>query len=75
VTQICRYFAEHNFLVPGRGKLLLCLIEHHAMKTRGVIVQLCVITEFMIGSSTKSKNNIQGGSNMTGTNCDLFTHK
>jgi hypothetical protein len=25
--------------------------------------------------SSPSKNEIQGGSNMTGTNCDLYTHK
>jgi hypothetical protein len=27
------------------------------------------------GRTREATNEIQGGSNMTGTNCDLFTHK
>ena len=32
-------------------------------------------TLYFITKDSKKKGNVQGGSNMTGTNCDLFTHK
>jgi hypothetical protein len=42
---------------------------------RQFVVRIDVLRQPMSFIFRKGENSVQGGSNMTGTNCDLFTHK
>ena len=40
-----------------------------------ISVQKRVVTKFYNAARERAERKVQGGSNMTGTNYDLFTHK
>jgi hypothetical protein len=57
-----------NYRWDGSVQSLFC-------ETVCACVHMCVVHVCMYVCIYVYRRNVQGGSNMTGTNCDLFTHK
>jgi hypothetical protein len=68
-------FVQGHFQCCHPSSKILCQVSYR--KSAWSSLDTCYIPyqSYLRSTILRTPNSIQGGSNMTGTNCDLFTHK